>query len=289
MRRTLHQICHKIGDTSAINDVQPVSGGSISQAYKVTTDEAQYFVKVNRHVPVDFFKKEAEGLTLLRSTGALRVPKVYGYSAVSAAVPGFIAMEWLEGQEAIGTDVRLGRGLAALHGACHDRYGLAEDNYIGALPQPNGWCDDWVAFLRDKRLGHQARLAAERGRLPKSRQMMLDRLLQSLDKWIPHKGQPALLHGDLWGGNWLAGPGGEPCLIDPAVFYGEREFELAFTELFGGFSERFYASYTEMSPLSPGYEERKPIYQLYYLLVHLTLFGEAYGPAVDRVLTYYVG
>jgi fructosamine-3-kinase len=121
------------------------------------------------------------------------------------------------------------------------------------------------------------------------RAKQLDRLLERLPEWLGHAVKPSLLHGDLWGGNWIAGPGGEPYLIDPAVYFGDREVDLAFTELFGGFSPRFYEAYREAYPLEPGYGERKPLYQLYYLLVHLNLFGEAYGTDVDRVLARYAG
>src|SRR5690606_35616774 len=116
----------------------------------------------------------------------------------------------------------------------------------------------------------------------------LMKLIDDLDQWIPAHHPPSLLHGDLWKGNWLAGPDGEPYLIDPAVFYGDREYELAFSELFSGFSPTFYAAYKEAAPVSKEYGERRPIYQLYYLLVHLIHFGEAYGSAVDRVLQRYV-
>lgn len=289
MRYVLQTILNEAGDHSSIHDIQPVSGGSISEAYKLTTAKGRYFVKYNRNAAEDFFEKEAEGLRLLRRAGTLRVPEVYHYSTANSAVQGYIVMEWLEGEAARETEDRLGKGLALLHRKSHDHYGLVESNYIGKLPQPNGWSDNWITFFRDRRLGYQARLAEKRGYLTHSRRTKLNRLLHSLDQWIPAYEQPVLLHGDLWSGNWLVGPEGEPCLIDPAVFYGERELELAFTELFGGFSRRFYDAYEEMNPLSENYEERKQLYQLYYLLVHLTLFGESYGPAVDRVLAYYVG
>lgn len=282
-------ILHEIGDRTPVIGVQSVSGGSISEAYTITTETATYFVKHNPNVTEDFFQKEAEGLRLLRQTGTLRVPEVYGYSTSGSAVHHFIVMEWLRGTHANDTEEQLGRGLALLHSSYNDQYGLFEDNYIGALPQPNGWYEDWVVFFGARRLAHQAQLAEKRGYLPKVRKEKLERLLDSLHQWIPRYGKASLLHGDLWGGNWIVGPEGAPCLIDPAVFYGERELELAFTELFGGFSRRFYEAYEAENPLPPDYVERKQLYQLYYLLVHLALFGESYGPSVDQVLTYYVG
>lgn len=288
MKQTLMGILHEIGDRSSVKEVQPVSGGSISQAYKVITSIDRYFIKYNPNAVEDFFQKEAEGLHLLKQTATLRVPDVYGYSKAGSAVHGFIVLEWVEGRAARHTEEQLGRGLALLHHSYNHQYGLEADNYIGSLPQPNGWYNDWGVFFRERRLLPQIKLAKERGYLPKARQKKLERLLDTLHQWIPQYEQPALLHGDLWGGNWIVGYGGNPYLIDPAVFYGERELELAFTELFGGFSRRFYAAYEEVHPLSSSYEERKQLYQLYYLLVHLTLFGESYGPSVDRVLSYYV-
>lgn len=117
----------------------------------------------------------------------------------------------------------------------------------------------------------------------------MEKLLENLDKWVPDKVEPSYLHGDLWGGNWLSGPGGEPYVIDPSFLYGDRHFELAFTEVFGGYSSEFYQAYQDRFPLSPYYEDVKPLYQLYYLLVHLNMFGEAYGRSVDTILKRYTG
>lgn len=219
----------------------------------------------------------------------MQVPLVYHWSHESHSTAGYILMEWLEGEATVDTEEQLGQGLAHLHFSLSKHgYGLTSDNYIGTLPQPNGWREDWVTFLRDQRLGFQANLAEKQGMLRGKRKDNLYRLLINLEKWIPHQPGPSMLHGDLWGGNWMTGPKGAPYLIDPAVFYGDREFEIAFTELFGGYSSRFYDAYREISPLSPEYEERKHIYQLYYLLVHLNLFGESYGSSIDRVLSRYV-
>ncbi|WP_240376756.1 fructosamine kinase family protein [Bacillus piscicola] len=275
-------ILNEIGTHSDIQEVTPVSGGDSSEAWKIVTGTDSFFVKYNQADPEDLFEKEAYNLSLLRETGTIRVPEVLGKGS------GYIVMEWLEGRQAEHTDEALGRGLARLHQYSGDRFGLDVDNYIGTLPQPNEWEKDWITFFREKRLGFQFRLAEEQGHILGTRRQKMIRLLDNLEKWIPRNPKPALLHGDLWGGNWLAGPDGEPYLIDPAVFYGDSELEIAFTELFGGFSEHFYYAYQEILPLSSLYEERKPLYQLYYLLVHLTAFGEMYGSAVDRILSMYV-
>ncbi|MDQ0337480.1 fructosamine-3-kinase [Caldalkalibacillus uzonensis] len=277
-----------MGDTSHLIDVQPVPGGDISQAFEVRTENNHCFIKINRNAVPDFFQKEAYGLQQLRQAGALSVPQVYHVSP-SSADHGYIVMEWVPTEPAADSETKLGRGLARLHQYTHTYYGLAENNYIGKLPQPNGWEKSWIRFLSEQRLGFQTKLADEQGMLPAKRKARLEKLLDRLGQWVPDERRPVLLHGDLWSGNWLAGPRGTPYLIDPAVFYGQREFELAFTELFGGFSPRFYAAYQEVQPLSEHYEDVRPLYQLYYLLVHLNLFGETYGPAVDRILRHYVG
>ncbi|MBO8172854.1 MAG: fructosamine kinase family protein [Bacillaceae bacterium] len=278
-----------MGEDGPICGIRPVSGGSISRAYQVETGRGTYFVKINTEAPPALFTREAEGLTLLKKSGAVRVPEVYHVS-LPAAATGYIVMEWVEGSRTAGTEEELGRNVACLHQVTGPDFGLEQDNYIGRLPQPNGWDRDWITFLREKRLGYQAKLAENNGYFPANRRRKMDHLLASLDRWIDVKQvKPSLLHGDLWGGNWMTGSGGMPYLIDPAVFYGDREFELAFTELFGGYSSVFYQAYREVYPLSPGYEERKEIYQLYYLLVHLNLFGESYGSSVDRILNRYVG
>lgn len=273
------------GDTSPIQTVRTVSGGDINEAFYAATTESQYFVKINRAAEGDFFYFEAEGLKLLQATETLAVPAVYFHGEKDNAA--VLVLEWIEGGSSATTEEELGHGLAAMHQTYGQAFGLNVDNYIGTMKQPNGWHDDWLSFLRDKRLGWQASVAEEKGRLTAKRRRRIDRLFSRLDEWIPSEVQPSTLHGDLWGGNWLVGPGGRPYLIDPAVFYGHFEFELAFTELFGGYSPRFYEAYREVQAISADYEERRALYQLFYLLVHLNSFGEMYGPSVDRVLKTY--
>lgn len=176
-----------------------------------------------------------------------------------------------------------------MHRSEGKHFGLEEDQYIGTLPQKNGLYSDWVSFYLERRLMPQFNLADKKGQLNSSRRRKLMKLFDGLHKWLPTKCKPVLLHGDLWGGNWISSRSGQPYLIDPAAFYGHHEFELAFTELFGGFSRAFYQTYQDIIPLTSEYEDRKELYQLYYLLVHLNLFGEAYGQAVDRILRKYIG
>lgn len=275
-----------------IVSVREARGGDIGRSFRVVTEGRQLFVKYRTDLPATVFIREADGLGLLRETEELAVPEALYAGEIPGHAGGMIVLTWIEtGPSRPETAEALGRGLAAQHRRTSPdgRYGLSTDNYIGLLPQANAWSGNWAAFYRERRLLPLARLAAERGLLPEGRRKRLYRLMETLDRWLPAAPPASLLHGDLWGGNWLAGADGRPWLIDPAVYYGDRECDLAFTELFGGFPARFYDAYREAWPLEPEYESRKRIYQLYHLLVHLVLFGEAYGASVDRVLGAFAG
>ncbi len=276
----------------AVEQTVPVGGGDISRAAQGRlSDGRAVLIKWRSGLPPELFAAEGRGLALLRSAEALRVPEVLAWSGAGENTPGFIVMEWL-GQgsaNAAGVAEALGSGLAALHRTTGPAFGLDYDNYIGANPQPNEYAEDWVSFFGEQRLGFQMELAARQARLPAQRARRLEKLLARLADWLPAHPPASLLHGDLWGGNWLVTEAGEPALIDPAVYYGHREAELAFTELFGGFPSAFYRAYNRAWPLDEGYQERKELYNLYHLLNHLNLFGEGYGGRVDAVLRRYVG
>ncbi|MEI7771071.1 MAG: fructosamine kinase family protein [Chloroflexales bacterium] len=234
---------------------------------------------------------EARGLELLGAAGAVRVPAVV---AVADPAPeaghAFLLSEWLEGGAPVDM-AALGAQLAALHRSTAPAYGLDHDNYIGGTPQRNGWDSDWPQFFVERRLLPQLDLAGSRGLLGVGRRRSLERLLGRVgDLLAGVSRQPALLHGDLWAGNVVAAdPRGAPGLIDPAVYYGDREAEIAFTELFGGFSPAFSTAYNQAWPLEPGYVERRDLYNLYHLLNHLNLFGEGYGSQVDLIAHRYGG
>jgi protein-ribulosamine 3-kinase len=270
-----------------IRTATPVGGGDINTAARIETDRAAYFVKWNLRPQPRMFEVEARGLRLLASAQALRVPQVIAVIDQPLA----LVLEWIEpGSGKTTAADELGRRLAQQHRSLGPAYGLDHDNYIGANPQTNTLTDTWLDFFRQQRLGAQTELARSRGHLTPDRSRRLDRLMDQLDRWIdPSITSPSLLHGDLWGGNYLADTTGRPVLIDPAVYYGDREAEIAFTELFGGFGPRFYAAYNEAWPLDRGYAERRDLYNLYHLLNHLNLFGEGYGGSVDAILRSYAG
>jgi fructosamine-3-kinase len=307
------QALQMAGDETPLCSHQPVGGGMISQAARVISGRGAYLLKWGSQGLANFYSVEARGLELLAAAGALRVPAVLAYcdapndehrmmndekqdlnpSSFSAHPPSFILLEWIEAppQADQGAHfVALGRQLAALHRASAPAYGLDHDNYIGIMPQPNGWMESWAAFFRERRLRVQAELARRKGHLSGQRARRMERLLDRIDSWLGgHTPPPALLHGDLWGGNVLVGPDGAPALIDPAVSYGDREAELAYTALFGGFPAAFYHAYQEAWPLPEGWQERRDLYNLYHLVNHLNHFGERYGETVDAVLRRYVG
>nr|WP_241236445.1 fructosamine kinase family protein [Brevibacillus marinus] len=289
MRQQLEQVLQTLGDRSPIQEIRPVAGGDINRVYCVQTAGRKYCVKWNEKLPPGFFAKEAEGLERIRQSGAIAVPHVYAVQEDLPERAGLLVLEWVEGAKTAATDEQLGRGVAALHQTAGPAFGWESDTYIGTLPQPNRWYRQWSDYYRECRLLPQLELGKRLGRMSGQRGRRLEKVIGQLEQWLPKQALPSLLHGDLWSGNWLVGPAGRPYLIDPSVCYGHDEFELAFTELFGGFSERFYRSYREVRPVSAEYAERKPLYQLFYLLVHLNLFGEAYGPAVDRILQRYAG
>ncbi len=224
------------------------------------------------------FPAEARGLAWLSEAEALRVPRVLAHSGLEPNdCPGFLLLEFLRpARPRTGFDEELGHGLAALHRAGTHRFGLAEPNFIGRLPQSNQPHDSWAEFYRVERLEAQLQMAARSGRASSALCRDFERLFVKLPELVGEREAPARLHGDLWGGNLHSDEHGAPCLIDPAVYGGHREVDLAMMRLFGGFSERVFAAYAEAFPLSPGHTERVALYHLYPLLVHLNLFGASY-------------
>jgi len=252
----------------------PIRGGSINQTHVLDgTDGSRYFIKLNHSQHYPMFIAEVAGLKALSTTQTIRVPRSIAYGTSSGQ--SFLVLEYLEfgGR---GNARQLGEQLAALHRHTGDRFGFAQNNYIGTTPQPNGWKDDWIDFWREQRLGFQLKLAAQNGhsnQLQHLGKRLLDGLPAFFSSYTP---QPALLHGDLWGGNHAYLTDGTPTIFDPAVYYGDRECDLAMTELFGGYSADFYTAYRATYPLDAGYATRKSLYNLYHILNHANLFGGGY-------------
>lgn len=285
--RWLEKAIKNIGDYTSIQTVTRLSGGMINESYYVQSLEEEYFIKHHANSPKNFFELEANGLEHIDKTQTISIPRVFGHSDVQGGA--YLLLEWIEGERQVGTDEQLGSELAELHRRHHRHHGYLEDTYIGLIPQPNGLFTNWLTYYRDKKLMGQIQYGISHNHIDGKRRIQLEVLLEHLDKWIPSHIHPSYLHGDLWSGNWIVGPRGKPYLIDPSFLYGDRHFELAFTELFGGFSQQFYDAYQATYPLLDIYDDVKPLYQLYYLLVHLNTFGESYGSRVDAILNRYIG
>ena len=267
---------------SAQSTPRAVGGGDISAAWRLESAEGFVFVKTGPASSHDMFAAEAEGLAELAAPGAIRVPAVFAYGLHEDTA--FVALEWLDFERATrATETRLGTQLAALHRRTSERFGWHRDNTIGLTPQHNDWTDDWVTFFRRHRLGFQLELAARNGfagALQQQGERLMSRLPALFENYVP---EPSLLHGDLWGGNWAC-CNGEPVIFDPAVYYGDRESDIAMTRLFGGFGAAFYEAYEASAPLTPGHRARCDLYQLYHVLNHLNLFGGGYLGRAQELL-----
>ncbi len=268
---------------AAITATAPVGGGDINEAERVTLGDGRVvFVKHHAQPPPGMFACEARGLAWLAAAGALRTPRVLGHGA------RFLALEWLEpAAPAHDFDEQLGRGLATLHRAGAPTFGLDHDNFLATLAQDNRAASSWPAFWIERRLRPTARLAVERGRGQPGWLAQIDRLAAALPAIAGDPEPPARLHGDLWSGNVHVDDGGAPALIDPAIYGGHREVDLAMLALFGAVSPRTRAAYQEIWPLGAGWRERVALWQLYPLLVHAALFGGSYAGSVQRALDAY--
>lgn len=257
-----------------------VGGGCINATHVVEDGTRRWFVKLNDASRLDMFAAEADGLNELAASHTVRVPRPLCHGVADGQA--YLVLEWLDlsggdGQEA------LGRQLAAMHRVVREEYGWWRDNTIGSTPQPNAQTMDWMEFLCERRIGHQLDLAVQGGnrRLRQRGEELLDRMADLFTDYTP---AASLLHGDLWAGNHAVCADGSPVIFDPAVYFGDREADLAMTELFGGFGPRFYAAYNEAWPLDPGYPVRKTLYNLYHVLNHYHMFGGGYGSQAERMI-----
>ena len=264
-----------LGATLHAQPASRVHGGSINECYRWQGDCGSIFVKVARAQSSAMFAAEAAGLEELRRADAVRVPRVLGAGTDAGAA--WLALEWIRsGTASELTDSILGEQLARQHRSTQPAFGWSRDNTIGSTPQLNAWLGDWVQFFRDRRLRYQLNLAAGNGfggRLQQRGEVLLSSLGEFFATYRP---VPSLLHGDLWGGNRACDEQGRPVIFDPAVYYGDREADIAMTHLFGGFRAGFYRAYEATWALDDGAGARTELYNLYHVLNHLNLFGGGY-------------
>ena len=270
---------NQLGD---ITSVDPVSGGCIHQALRIQTASGEnFFLKQDPGKYTDVFLREAEGLEALRVDGGPVIPEVYlvgeGYLLLRDLRPAPRCKDFWQ---------IYGRQLAAVHMQQNPRFGFENDNYIGSNPQQNTWMENGWKFFQEMRLRNQIKWANDQSLLDTKDLHKLENLLMRLPELIPK--QPAsLIHGDLWSGNLITNQDGKPALIDPAVYYGWAEADLAMADLFGHYPEEFFRVYAEINPLEPGYRSRFPLYNIYHLLNHLNLFGRGYRSQIRTVLDHF--
>ncbi len=312
------RIAEATGEDFQINNRRSVSGGCINQGYAVVGNSATYFVKLNKASQIQMFEAEALGLKQMLETKTIRVPKPICFGTTTDFA--YIVLEWLELGGGNNTKYweQMGCQLAAMHrakppqpkeklnvdrlnveGSNHPfgntfgeqpsklqgEFGWNFNNTIGSTPQINNWTSDWGKFFTECRLSYQFQLARRRGGLFPQQ----DRLLAAIPKLLDHQPQPSLVHGDLWGGNAAVTTSGEPVILDPATYVGDREVDIAMTELFGGFPGAFYRGYNDVWPLDSGYKHRKILYNLYHILNHFNLFGGGYASQANRMIEQILG
>jgi len=268
---------------STINKVEPISGGSINNAYALITDKERFFVKINTagNYP-QLFEKEQKGLLLLEKSTSLTIPKTYFIDSTESNV--FLVMELIEpGIMKQDFWEVFAEGLASLHKRTSNQFGLEYNNYIGSLVQKNDLKSDWLTFFVENRLQDQVKMAFDKGLVDLVMLSNFDKLYKKLNSILPVE-SPSLIHGDLWSGNFMVGKNGEPVIMDPAVYFGHREMDIAMMHLFGGFDRKLFETYNELYPLERGWEKRIEICNLYPLLVHVNLFGGGYVSRVKGVL-----
>jgi len=281
------RIEEKLG--TKIKSMSSLSGGCISDAYRLTTSVGyNYLLKYHPDISDDMFEKEANGLKELAKANAIRIPEVLTVDK------DYILLEFISsGSKKKNFFEDFGRRFAEMHKYNSDSYGFYEDNLIGSNPQVNIPDEkektNWVGFYFNQRILYQLKLAEKLGNATPELRKSISKLEEKIKDIIgDSEEKPSLLHGDLWGGNYMVDENGEAVLIDPAVYYGHREADLGMTKLFGGFSSEFYKSYNETYPLKDGYEYRENIYKLYHVLNHLNLFGGGYYSQAISLIKFYI-
>ena len=272
-----------------IKSTSSVSGGCIADSRKLQLESGKvFFLKQLRGSSSGAFDAEESGLEELRKSSTVNVPEVV------CKGPDFLLLQWIEaGYSRSSSSMEiLGRQFAELHRYRGKKFGFSEDNLLGDTPQSNKPSKEgslnWATFYAENRLEFQTSLAVKKGYATPELRNLMENLIKKFPDFISGtEEEPSLLHGDLWSGNYLIDGRGIPWLIDPAVYYGHREADMAMTSLFGGFSNSFYSAYKSAYPIAPGYAEREPLYQLYHLLNHLNLFGTGYYGQVISILRRY--
>lgn len=265
----------------AIADTSSISGGCISQCYKIVGNGREYFVKLNQANQVEMFAAEALGLTQMSATQTITIPQPICWGTADNS--SYIVLQWLDlGSGNSQSWVEMGRQLAQMHRkGTREHFGWERNNTIGSTPQINPWTDNWSDFFAEHRIGYQLKLAKRRGGSFPDTNKVVNAIRNKLADRQP---QPSLVHGDLWSGNAAITTDGTPIILDPATYYGDRETDIAMTELFGGFPAAFYRGYNETWQLDSGYQQRKSIYNLYHILNHFNFFGGGYGNQAQRII-----
>lgn len=264
-----------------IDHYQPVSGGDINEAYRLSAAGKQYFIKVQPHQPASYFQHEINGLKAIGKVTNTPTPLYNGVIDGDA----YLVLNWLD--ETSGSQADLGRAVAKMHQQENDCFGFVDNHHTKALVKDNSWNKSWVDFYINQRLQPEVKVATERGRWNRWRNDHFRQMVNQFQHYYAvHPVKASLLHGDLWAGNFMFAHH-HPYLIDPDAVYGDREFDLAMTTVFGGFDQEFYQAYGAVYPFTPGINDRLPWYRFYYLCMHLVLFGESYGPSVDHILEQY--
>ena len=271
-----------IGTSTNLKSASLIAAGSHNQGIKLQSITGDFFLKLNFNHKKDILTKESEGLGLLRKATFLKIPATFGSGRIGDH--NYLLSELItSGRQHPGYWENLGIGLAHLHLTHHTLFGLEGDNYIASIRQKNLLMDNWVDFFIEQRLDPLIGKAYFDKLIPIGFLKRFQEIYPKLASLFPVE-KPSLIHGDLWSGNVIANRDGQPCLIDPAVYFGHREMDLAFSRLFGGFDNKFYSAYESVLPLEPGFENRMGVYNLYPLLVHLNLFGTAYLPGIERTI-----